>query len=243
MTDLPTSNGTGRVAFVCAMPMELAPLRRKLRLQRRRLASLSVHEGTLGGRPVVAVVSGMGTARAGVQTERLLDALDVEHVVVVGIAGAVEEDAAIGALVLPEEVADAASGARYRPDPLGSGEARGILWTSDDLITDPVAVARLRDVGVVALDMETAAVAEVCTRRQTAWSVFRCFSDRTADAVVDEDILRLSRPDGTPDTRAVLSYVARRPGRIPVLVATARDAKTATERAADHAIEALSARP
>jgi adenosylhomocysteine nucleosidase len=243
MTDLPRPTGAGRVAFVCALPMELAPLRRRLHLQRRRLASLTVHEGTLGGRPVVAVVSGMGTARAGVQTERLLDTLEVEHVVVVGIAGAIEEEAAIGALVLPEEVADAASGARYRPDPLGPGAPRGILWTSDALITDAADIARLRDDGVVALDMETAAVAEVCTRRETAWSVFRCFSDRTTDAVVDDEVLRLSRPDGTPDARAVLSYVARRPGRIPALVATARDAKVATERAAESAIEAVAGRP
>ena len=35
------------------------------------------------------------------------------------------------------------------------------------------------------------------------WSVFRAVSDRATDGSVDDEVFRLSRPDGTPDPAAV----------------------------------------
>ncbi len=235
----PPGQESGRVAFVCAMPMELAPLRRKLSLRAATLGSLEGFTGSLGGRPVVAVVTGMGTALAADHVERLLSAVDIDWLVVVGITGAVEPDMPIGTLVLPALVVDGASGAEYRPHPMGPGSPRGMLWTSDDLITDQGVIAELRDRGVVSLDMETAAIAAVCQERGIAWSVFRCISDRATDGSVDEELFRLSRQDGTPDTKAVIAHVAKHPGRVPGLVRMAREAKLATELAADAAVAAV----
>jgi adenosylhomocysteine nucleosidase len=221
--------------------MELTPLKRPLALRRSRVGSLDMFEGDLDGRPVVAIVTGMGTAAAADRVTSLLEAVEVALVVVVGIAGSVEEDAVIGTLVLPEFVVDEASGARYRPEPLGSGDQRGTMWTSNSLITDRKVVEGLVMDGVVALDMETGAVAGVCEGRGIPWTVFRCISDRVADGTVDDELLALSKPDGSPDPRAVISYVARHPTRIPRLARTAREAKLATERAAESAVRAVSA--
>ena len=63
-----------------------------------------MHTGHVGGRHVVAIVTGMGTELATDGTTRLLDAVQVERVVVVGITGAVENETPIGTLVLPELV-------------------------------------------------------------------------------------------------------------------------------------------
>src|SRR5271168_1600509 len=127
------------------MPMELRPLRRRLRLHKAGLG----YAGRIGERPVVAVVSGMGTSlahaatvrlldavdvewvivnrvqqtvrrgmrqgRAHPATVRLLDAVDVEWVIVVGIAGAIENQTPIGTLVLPEFVISGADGSEHRP--------------------------------------------------------------------------------------------------------------------------------
>jgi nucleoside phosphorylase len=225
------------------MPMELAPLKRKLALTKTRIASLDVHQGWLDGRSVVAIVTGMGTALAAEHLVRLLDAMDIDRVVVVGITGAVDDETAIGTLILPERVVDGASGAQYRPDRLGQGAPRGTMWTSDGLITDPAVIAELRSDGVVSLDMETAAIAGVCEHRGIPWSVFRCISDRATDGSVDEELFGLSRPDGTPDAKAVVAHVARHPGRIPGLFRMARQAKLATELAAASAIEAVADGP
>jgi adenosylhomocysteine nucleosidase len=228
------------VAFVCAMPMELAPLARRLGLRRAEVGGVPARAGTLDGRPVVAVVTGMGTRLAAAGTARLLDAVTPARVVVVGITGAVDDDTPIGAVIVPERVVDHATGREHEHRPLGPATPRGALWTTD-VITPAADLPALRARGVVALDMETAAVALACEERGVPWTVVRAVSDRATDGSVDDEVFHLSRPDGTPDLRAVARYVARHPGRVPGLVRMARDARLATHRAADAAVAAVRA--
>lgn len=213
---------------------------RKLSLRRTQIGGIRMHSGTLGGREVVAVVTGMGPKLATEGITRLLDAVDVEQVVVVGITGAVDDLTPIGTLVLPESVVDGATGVEHRPVPLGEGTAQGKMWTTDGLITDVDVIAELRAKGVVSLDMETAAVAEVCEQRGIPWSVFRVISDRATDGSIDDEVFGLSNADGTPNSRAVVRYVLRHPGRVPQMARLARGAKLATETAANAAIRACS---
>ncbi len=232
------------LAFVCAMPMELAPLRKKLGLAKSRIGSLEVQRGMLGDRPVVAIATGMGTTFARQKLTALMDAVEVDRVVVVGITGALDDGTAIGSLVVPEIVVNGATGAEYRPHPLGEGRpygtVHGKMWTSDALVTDPDVLADLRRDGVVCLDMETAAVADVCEARGVPWSVFRTVSDRVTDGIVDEEVFRLSHQDGTPDFGAIAGFAVRHPGRLRALARTANDFRVATGRAAEAAIAAVS---
>ena len=105
------------IAFVCAMPIELRPLRRRLRLRKSGIG----YAGRIGERKVIAVVTGMGTTLARAGTVRLLDAVEVEWVIVVGITGAIENETPIGTLVSPELVIDGADGSLHRPTPLPLG--------------------------------------------------------------------------------------------------------------------------
>ena len=225
------------IAFVCAMPIELRPLRRRLRLRKSGIG----YAGRIGERKVIAVVTGMGTTLARAGTVRLLDAVEVEWVIVVGITGAIENETSIGTLVLPEVVIDGADGSRHRPTPLPPGKADGAMWTTDDLVLDPAVHADLRARGVISLDMETAAVAEVCEERGVPWSVVRAVSDRAGDGSVDADVFGLSHQDGTVNVAAVARYLAKRPGAVPRLSRLARGSRLATERAADAAIRAVKA--
>jgi adenosylhomocysteine nucleosidase len=235
----PTSSSSA-IAFICAMPMELSPLVKKLALRKTQIGGVEAHTGTLGGRDVVAIVTGMGTKLASEATERLLDATPVDRVVVVGITGAVENETPIGTLILPEVVVNSVTGTEYRPAPLGDGTPSGKMWTGDELLTDADILAGLRAKGVVSLDMETAAIAESCEKRGIPWSVFRVISDRASDGSVDEEIFRLSNQDGTPNAKAVAAYFAKHPGRIPQMARLAKGAKQATKAAADAAIRACS---
>jgi len=235
-----TPPGPGHIAFICAMPMELRPLVKKLSLHKTRIGGVTVHSGTLRGREVVAIVTGMGTKLATEGTRRMLEAVSVDRVVVVGITGAVENDTPIGTLVLPEVVVNSATGSEHRPTALGDGTSHGKMWTTDELLTDADLIAGLRARGVVSLDMETAAIAEVCETRGIPWSVFRVISDRATDGSIDEEVFHLSNQDGTPNGRAVARYFVRHPGRIPRMIRLARGAKLATESAADAAIRACS---
>jgi adenosylhomocysteine nucleosidase len=226
-------------AFVCAMPMELRPLVKRLSLQKGRTHGVTMHTGVLRGRPVAAIVTGMGTNLAREAARRLLHTVSVERIVVVGITGAVDDVTPLGALIVPEIVVDSATGTEYRPAPLGPRKAHGTMWTTDVLTGSDVA-ADLRARGVVSLDMETAAIAEVCERRAVPWSVFRAISDRATDGTVDEEVFRLSNQDGTPNGRAIARFFMKHPRRIPGMVRMARAATLATETAAEAAIDACS---
>jgi adenosylhomocysteine nucleosidase len=224
------------IAFVCAMSMELRPLRRRLGLRKTGLG----YVGRIGDRAVIAVVTGIGPALADGATARLLDAVDVELVIVVGISSAIENRMPIGTLVLPQLViSGGADRAEYRPTPLGIGNVGGTLCTTDQLLLDPALHAELRAQGVVALDMETAAIAKVCEERGVRWSVVRAISDRAGDGSVDADIAGLSHPDGRPNLSAVARYLFKHPAALPRLARLAKGAKLATERAADAASKVL----
>ena len=232
------STDRGRLAFVFAMPMEAKPFVKQLSLTKAPVGDRAGYVGTLGDRDVVAVVTGMGTVLARDGVQGLLDAVRVERVVVVGITGALEDETPIGTLVRPAVVVDGATGSEHRPTPLGAERAVGVLWTSDSLTTDPAVLADLRSRGVVALDMETAAVAELCEQRGIPWSVVRVISDRATDGNVDDEVFHLAHQDGTPDPRAVLRFVVRHPVRVVRLARVARGALRATRVVADAAIRA-----
>ncbi len=228
-----------RTAFICAMPMEIVPLVRQLKLAKSEIGGMQVRTGMLGRAPVVAIVTGMGTELARTKTARLLDGVAVDRVVVVGITGALDNETPIGTLIVPETVVHSATGREYQPAPLGDAIPRGKMWTTDGLTTDHGELERLRAGGVVSLDMETAAIAEVCEARSIPWSVFRVISDRASDGSVDEEVFRLSNQDGTPNPRAVATYFLKHPGKIPQMLRLAKGARLATQRAADAAIAAV----
>jgi adenosylhomocysteine nucleosidase len=238
MTSAADPTPSASIAFICAMPMELEPLRAKLDLRASTVGGVTVQSGTLGDRRVVAIVTGMGPDLATAGTTRLLDAVTVERVVVVGITGAVENDTPIGTLILPEVVVNGATGAEYRPAPLGGGVHAGTMWTTDTLITDQGDIARLRDRGVVSLDMETAAIAEMCEQRAIPWSVFRVISDRASDGSIDEEVFHLSNMDGSPNNEAIERCFAEHPERLEAMTGLAEGALLATDAAAEAAIRA-----
>jgi nucleoside phosphorylase len=231
-----------RIGMLAPMPSELRPLVRKLGL-RPSAAPLGtrVHEGRSGSASVVAATTGMGTTGAAEAARRMLDAGAIDHVMVVGIAGGIDDRLAIGDVIRPDVVIDGASGAEYLPHPLGEQADppdRGALHTSDEFIVDPDRVAALRARGVIAMDMETSAVAAVCEKRGCPWSVVRAISDRSGDGLADEAVFELAHPDGSPNLRAVVRFVARNPVSIPRLVRLGRDAGIATNAAAAAAAEA-----
>jgi nucleoside phosphorylase len=233
----------GPIAFVFAMPIELEPLVSKLALTETQRNGVPVHAGTLDGREVVAIVTGMGTELASAGVGRLLDAVPVRWVLVVGITGALESETPIGTLMNPELVVNSETGNEFRPAPLAQGTPAGRMWTTNGLTTQAGDLDTLRAQGVISLDMETAAIAELCDAREIPWSVFRTISDRANDGTVTEEVFRLSNQDGTPNHAAIEQYIAEHPERVPLLARMAEDAQLATHNAVDAAIGACARIP
>jgi adenosylhomocysteine nucleosidase len=226
-----------RVGMLAPMPSELGPLVKAASLERTRIGSLHAHTGTVGTTAVVATKTGIGMQLAAAATERLLDAAAVELVIVVGIAGGVPHASKVGDVIVPERVVDGHTGEEFMPAPLVGWSPIGILESSDDFAVTDDDIAQLRTRGVVAVDMETAAVAAVCARRAVPWSVVRAISDMAGDT--PHDVLGMANPDGSPNLAAGLKYMARHPQRVPALVKLARDSTRAAHAAARAAVEAI----
>jgi nucleoside phosphorylase len=228
-----------RVGVLAAMRSELNPFARSLSLRGDRIGDLDVKRGTRGDVEIVATLMGMGPTNATRAATRLLDAVTVDRVIVIGVAGGLGPSVRVRELVVPEVVVDARTGAEYRPDPVSELPARGKMWTADELIVDPVAFDRLEADGVVALDMETAAVAAVCETRAIPWVVVRGLSDHVSDSPVDHEIFGLAKMDGSPDLGAVVRYVLTKPWKMPKLARMGRDMNAAMKASIDAARVAL----
>ena len=221
------------------MKPELRPLAKAVPLERRRVGDRVVHEGLVGADEVVATITTMGTDAAAATTEFVLRELGVDHVALIGIAGGLGADVQIGDLLVPDVVVDYDSGQETHPTPLGGTVAKGRLMTSGELILDYDILRRLADDGAAAIDMETSAVGAVCEREGVPWSVFRGISDHIRDGLVDNSVSSLAKPDGSADIGAVLTYLVRRPWRVPRLAKLGKDMNTAANAAARALVRAI----
>ena len=227
-----------RVALMAPMKPEVAPLVRMLRLERSTLEGRDVHIGTTAHVDVIAYTTGIGTQPAIDATEHALAHAEVDHVIVVGVAGGMGPSVAVGDLVVPEVVVDRPNGmTEHRPVPLGEVEPRGTIITSDEFGYEPDQTQRFIDDGVVAVDMETGPIGRLCEDAGVPWSAFRAISDRADDDTVDVAMLEMAGADGSGDPKAVARYLLRRPWRIVHLARMAKGSKLATEAAASAAIE------
>lgn len=210
------------------MPRELRPLARALGL---RPATVGGRAGWRGAHIVLGVV-GVGTRSSGASCARILDQLQPSRVVVVGLAGAVDSDLSIADVIAPASVVHATTGATYTPHARtedapfsdGAGDAavgrprRRILVTVDrfgDALPD----------GASAVDMETAAIAAECERRDIPWDVRRAISD--LPGTLHATVVSVLGSDGRPDPLAVARLLARDPRQAAVLVRLARDSSRA----------------
>jgi len=221
------------------MQPELRPLAKAVSLERRQVGDRVVHEGRIGDDEIVATITTMGTDAARATTEFVLRELDVDHVALIGIAGGLGADVQIGDLLVPEVVVDYDTGQETHPSPLGGAEPKGRLMTSGELILDRDVLRRLAGDGAAAIDMETSAVGAVCESAGMPWSVFRGISDHIRDGLIDNSVSSLAKPDGSADIGAVLTFLVRRPWRIPRLAKLGRDMNTAAKAAANALVHGI----
>lgn len=233
-----TPEAIRRVAILAPMRSELRPLVKLFSLTPSRGRD-GLLRGAAGGIEVVATLTGIGMRSGAQAAERILHATSPDHLIVVGIAGGIGENVAINDLIVPELVLNLETGEKFQPTPLGVARQRGTLASSDVLLEAPAQARKLNDQGVIAIDMETAAIAAVCERRGYPWSVFRAISDRADDGSTDAAVLGLADSEGNPNLAAVARFVLTRPQRIPQLVRLARGANAATRTAALAAFDAL----
>ena len=93
------------IGIIGAMEVEVAILKEKMEDVRIiKKASMDFYEGTLAGKKVVVVRSGIGKVNAGICAQILADVFSVDAIINTGIAGSLNKDINIGDIVLSTDV-------------------------------------------------------------------------------------------------------------------------------------------
>ena len=94
-----------RIGIIGAMEVEVSRLKEKMEnVKITKKASMDFYEGTLFGKTVVVVRSGIGKVNAAACTQILADVFQVEAVINTGIAGSLNKEINIGDIVLATDV-------------------------------------------------------------------------------------------------------------------------------------------
>ncbi|MFC3748745.1 5'-methylthioadenosine/adenosylhomocysteine nucleosidase [Paenibacillus sp. GCM10012306] len=170
-------------------------------------AGISYHVGTIFDKPVVLCRSGIGKVNAAVTTQILHDSFGVSKVLFTGVAGAVHPDLNIGDIVISSECmqhdmdvtplgyqkgiipdqevssfpadADLIALAEKSCRELNCHYEIGKVLSGDQFIASREVVASLRqEMNGACVEMEGAAVAQVCFMNDTPFVVIRSMSDR-----------------------------------------------------------------
>ena len=89
------------IGIIGAMEEEVAALKEKMELAEvLKKASMEFYKGTLQGKEVVVVRSGIGKVNAGMCVQILSDLFDVTHIINTGVAGSLNADLDIGDILI-----------------------------------------------------------------------------------------------------------------------------------------------
>ncbi len=194
---MPSDPARRHVVVLAPMPLEMHAIVTAFGLQPSRDAAGAPWTGRVGGSDVVALHIGMGPPLTRVAVTRLLDPArpdhrPVDHVMIAGICGGLDPAIEVGTLINPEVLIDHTSSSTYRHAPPGDAPQGGKLVTTEGVTLDHELSRRFREQGCLGVDMELAAVAEVCEVQRCRWSVYRCIGDRFFDGLLDERIVAMT---------------------------------------------------
>lgn len=115
------------IGIIGAMEQEVAKIKEKMQdVTITSRARMDFYEGTLEGKKVVVVRSGIGKVNAGMCTQILADVFGVEAVINTGIAGSLNNDVNIGDIVLSTDVL------HHDMDAIGFGYKKGQIPQMDE---------------------------------------------------------------------------------------------------------------
>ena len=116
----------GRIGIIGAMEEEIALLKEKMEIEVIvKKASMEFYQGTLNGREIVVVRSGIGKVNAGLCAQILIDVFHVNRLINTGIAGSLKADIDIGDIVISSDAL------QHDMDARNFGYARGEIPRMD----------------------------------------------------------------------------------------------------------------
>ncbi len=165
------------------------------------LNDFNFHRGIIGGHDIIAMKCGIGKVNAAIGTLTMIDNFHPALIINTGVAGGAGGGAGILDVVIGEKVAyhdtycgpgtewgEAAGCPRYFCPPQALldmelineiGAKKGLICSGDIFVSRPEELARIKEIHpeVMAVDMESAAIAQVCHVKGVPFISIRVISD------------------------------------------------------------------
>jgi adenosylhomocysteine nucleosidase len=245
-----------RLAILFAVPTEMAPLARRLKLAGAVVPSLRgrrAFSGRRGGIELLLVCGGVGARCAARAAQAVLSGWKPDALLMAGVAGALSPDLRVADIVIGDRVLG--EDEEWLPDlaptaaPDSDHVRRGPILSLDRVLLTPAdkqsAVRNHRPtpnaqrptplasrLPPLAIEMETAAVARAAISAGVRWGAVRAISDTAGESLpLDFDRLRDEEGD-LPVSRVVLAALTS-PRGIPGLMRLGRHTALAAARLAD----------
>jgi adenosylhomocysteine nucleosidase len=235
------------VGIVAAMSVEVGFLLDRFKNVRKYAGpGHTIIEGECAGKLVALIVAGMGRQSARRGTQLLIDGHCPRWIVSAGFGGALNPSLKRFDLVLANEVLDL-EGHRFaidlttpeRDDGRGPRIETGRLLTVDTIVCTATEKADLRrrfEADVV--DMETSAVAALCSERSLRFLSIRIISD-DARTELPREVAELMTRSGSYRVGAAMRAVWRRPSSLKDFWSLYEHAQQAADRLAEFTAGAL----
>lgn len=223
------------------MPLEMHAIVKAFGVQPTTADELDPWRGQVGGSDVKVVHIGMGPPLTRAALERLFDESahggdPIDHVMNAGICGGLDPGLDVGTLINPGIIVDNTSGAEFRHQPPIDDPLAGKLMTMEAATLNTERSRRFFADGFLAVDMESAAVAEVCEARGCAWSIYRCIGDRYFDGLLDERVIAATNQDGSGNMAEIARLIEADPQIAKNLDRLRRETSHAAKLAAEAAV-------
>lgn len=214
------------VAFVGAMDVEINSMIGALKnIKKEEYRGYTFYLGDMGHNKVVVTSSGVGKANMAVTMTILLDRYHVDYVINSGIAGSI--DTKIGTTCVSDEVAyydfiipGYNYGVPHHPNPYKPSDdiikaAKTILKddcmfgkiiSGDRFVTSKSDLGDYDTKGVIAVDMESATVAQVCYLFSTDFIIIRSISDNFSGEEYNFNELKSSENSFRIATKFIENY-------------------------------------
>lgn len=196
-----------KIAIIGAMPQEVEILRNlMLEAKVTEIANCKIFEGKINNRPVAVLQSGIGKVAAAMGTTLLIQLFKPDMIINTGSAGGLDANLNVGDVIISTEVrhhdvdvtafgyekgqlpanpaaflpnAELVEVAKKQAEKLGLNAVSGLICSGDAFINGAEKIAQIRAdfPQVAAVEMEAAAIAQVCHAMNVPFVVVRAISD------------------------------------------------------------------
>jgi len=193
------------IAIITAMEAEFMEIQRKMLVDGRteRFAD-GILRGTLKNKNIVAIKSGIGKENTVRAMKSLLDEYPLRLIISTGVAGALSPDLISGDVIIGEKILSKRGETFFSDrdmlgvciiscEKLGLRHFSSVILTVSEFVTSISEKMRLRrEYGAIAVEMESAFIAEYAAEKEIPFLAVRIISDRT-DTSFNIDFQRIKR--------------------------------------------------